>query len=200
MDTREALQCRLALVAPTAQTRGMIFEANVAELATLLGPEVAKEARAVASTHEWVQSFQYPLTDLLRILHLGASTAEQRGLLTYAQALERLGAGSARHYLGTPVGKAFKALYTNQDVHQALMGSPTTARFSSQYAERIYQGLGPTSARLLFHNELMGPEWIRGFYQQGYQMMFNPSLSVTVEDVRDNGLNFALRYDWGEAR
>jgi hypothetical protein len=91
------------------------------------------------------------------------------------------------------------ALYTNKDIRQALIGSPTTARFSSLYAERIYQSLGPTSAHLLFRNEVMGPEWIRGFYWHGYQQMFNPHLSVTVEDVRDNGLNFALRYDWGEA-
>jgi uncharacterized protein (TIGR02265 family) len=177
----------------------MFFEANVAEIATLLGPEVAREARAVASSHEWVASFQYPVTDLLRILHLGASTAEERGLLTYAQALERFGEGTARHYLDTQMGKAFMALYTNKDIRQALIGSPTTARFSSLYAERIYQSLGPTSAQLLFRNEVMGPEWIRGFYRHGYQQMFNPGLSVTVEDVRDNGLNFALRYDWGEA-
>jgi uncharacterized protein (TIGR02265 family) len=198
LDTREALQCRLAMASPTAQTRGLFFEANVAELATLLGPEVAREARAVTSTHEWVESFQYPVTDLLRILHLGASTAEQRGLLTYAQALERFGAGTACHYLDTQMGKTFTALYTNKDIRQALIGSPTTARFSSLYAERIYQSLGPTSAQLLFRNEVMGPEWIRGFYRHGYQQMFNPRLSISVEDVRDCGLNFALLYDWGE--
>ena len=50
MDTNEALQHRLALASPAAQTRGMFFESAVVELALLLGPEVAEEARAAASS------------------------------------------------------------------------------------------------------------------------------------------------------
>jgi uncharacterized protein (TIGR02265 family) len=196
MDTREALQHRLAMAPPTARTRGMFFEVTVAELALMLGPEVAQAARATSSTPHWMGLFEYPLTDLMRILDLGASTAEQRGLLTYPRTLERLGAAAARCYLDSPLGKAFRALYTTKDIHQALIGSPTTARFSSRYAERLYRCLGPTSAHLLFRNELLGPTWIRGFYLQGYQEMFDLRLSVTVEDPREHGLHFALRYTW----
>jgi uncharacterized protein (TIGR02265 family) len=196
MDTREALQHRLAQAPPTAQTRGMFFESAVAGLTLLLGPEAAEEARAAASTREWVKLFQYPLVDLLRILDVGASTAEQRGLVTYPQVLERLGAAAARCYIDSPLGKTFRTLYTHNNIHQALSSAPAIARFSSQYAERLYQRLGSTSAQLLFRNELLGPTWIRGFYLNAYQELFDRGLSVTVEDQREHGLHFALRYEW----
>jgi uncharacterized protein (TIGR02265 family) len=196
MDTHEALQQRLTMASPAAQTRGMFFESAVAELALLLGPEVAEEARAVTSTREWVALFQYPVADLLRILDVGASTAERRGLLTYSQTLERLGGAAALCHLGSPLGKAFRALYANKDIHQALTGSPTTARLSSAYPERRYQRLSPTSALLLFRNEMMGPKWIHGFYLRGYQELFDLSLSVTLEDIEEHGQHFVLRFEW----
>lgn len=196
MDTREALQHRLALAPPAAQTRGMFFESAVTELALLLGPEVAEEARSVASSREWLELYRYPVADLLRILDVGASTAEQRGLVTYPRLLERLGGAAARRYLVSPLGKAFRALYAKKDIHQALTGSPTTARLSSEYPERHYQRLGPTSALLLFRNELLGPMWIRGFYQEGYLELFDLELSVTVEDIQEYGQHFVLRFNW----
>lgn len=196
MDTHEALQHRLTLASPAAQTRGMFFESAVAELTLLLGPEAAEEARAVNPTREWVALFQYPVADLLRILDAGASTAGQRGLATYAQVLERLGGAAALCHLASPLGKAFRALYANNDIHQALTGSPSTARLSSVYPERRYQWLSSTSALMFFRNELLGPMWILGFYLRGYRELFDQSLSVTLEDIQEHGQHFVLRFEW----
>lgn len=64
------------------------------------------------------------------------------------------------------------------------------------YPERRYQRLGPTSALLLFRNELLGPMWIHGFYLRGYRELFDLPLSVTLEDIQEHGQHFTLRFEW----
>lgn len=50
---------------------------------------------------------------------------------------------------------------------------------------------------LLHHRgEYMGPAWIRGFYEQGLKSGSSRDLSVTVENIRESGLDFSMRVSW----
>jgi hypothetical protein len=64
------------------------------------------------------------------------------------------------------------------------------------HGQRRYEHLGPSAARIFFQGELMGPSWTRGIFLCGLQMLSQKSLSVSIENLSEPGLDFALRFTW----
>jgi uncharacterized protein (TIGR02265 family) len=195
MDTRDAVLRRLALATSEERTHGHFFESTLAGFAELFGSEVAEEARVASPGLKETGPFNCPVGELLRITDAGASAVERQALATYPEVFERIGEFLALGFLQSPIGQAIWRL-KGRDVHQVLSSSMVSARASTTHGERGYEKLGPTSARLFFRRELMGPLWVHGFYTPNLRKLSGRHLEVNVERVRESGLDFDLRYTW----
>jgi uncharacterized protein (TIGR02265 family) len=196
MDTRESLQRRMALARPEDMALGMFFSRTLAGANDLFGVRVAEAASAAVSAKKWEAFFKYPVVDLLRLNAAVAEAAERWRGMAYAQAVEQLGGLLGVNVLEAPFGKALRQLAAG-DAHRVLAGSMSSAKASTTFGERAYEKLGPQSARLTFHNELMGPSWTRGLYAKVLSMAAAmPQMTVTLEKHRAPGIEFSLRCDW----
>ncbi|QRN94914.1 DUF2378 family protein [Archangium violaceum] len=75
--------------------------------------------------------------------------------------------------------------------------STASTRAVTTYGTRRVEVLGPTSARLVFRRELMGPLWIRGIFTKSFQALSGlASVSATVERYREPGVDFDLVFTW----
>lgn len=196
MDTREAVRSRIALALPDERTHGQMFMDTLGGFSQLYGSEVAEAARAAASGTVELGLFSCPIAELLRVTDAGASAAEARGLASYSEVLERIGVFLASSYQRSPVGQAFRRL-TGSDVLKSMELSMASTRAVTTYGNRRFERLGPSSARIVFKRELMGPLWIRGIYTRTFQVISGiASLSASVERQREPGLDFDLVYTW----
>ncbi|WNG39290.1 DUF2378 family protein [Archangium violaceum] len=196
MDTREAVRSRIALALPDERTHGQVFVDTLGGFSQLYGSEVAEQARAAASVPVELGLFSCPIAELLRVTDAGASAAEAQGLASYSEALERIGIFLASSYQRSPVGQAFRRI-TGSDVLKSMELSMASTRAVTTYGNRRFERLGPSSARIVFNRELMGPLWIRGIYTKAFQASSGlDSLSASVEFHREPGMDFALLYTW----
>jgi uncharacterized protein (TIGR02265 family) len=195
MDTRDAMQGRIALAPQEARTHGQYLEHTLECLAELLGSEASEEIRASFPLPKETGAFNCLAVESMRLTDVAASLLEQRAGISYAQALERIGTCVGRRLLESPIGKALWGR-AGRDMHEVMTMSMVSARASTTYGNRSYTKLGPTSARLSFQNELMGPAWVRGLYLHAFQVMSGGSVSVTVEDCRALGMDFNLHISW----
>jgi uncharacterized protein (TIGR02265 family) len=196
METREVVRSRIALALPEDRTHGQMLVDTLAGFAELHGPEVAEEARAAATVSVEPGLFTCPMGELLRVTDAGVSAAEARGFGAYPEVLERIGEYLGNSYLRSPVGQAFRRL-TGGDMMKSVEMSTASTRAVTTYGNRRIEVLGPTSARLVFRGELMGPLWIRGIYTKTFRSLSGvSSVSAIVERYREPGMDFDLFYTW----
>jgi uncharacterized protein (TIGR02265 family) len=195
MDTRDALSHRVALAAPDARTHGRHYEDILLGLSGMCGPAVAEEVRGLVPGAAGPGSFNYLVADMLHLCGVAADTAERRTGLPYGEAIEKLGAFTARRYLSSTLGKAMWLL-ANRDIHECLKWSLVSIRAAITYGQRRYERLSPHSARLVFKGELMGPAWMRGIFDSGLHVVTHQRLTISVENMSEPRLEFALHFTW----
>ena len=195
MDTRDALLRRVTLAAPDARTHGQHQEDLLLGLSALYGPAVAEEVRGLVPEAVGPGSFNYRVADLLNLCDLAACTAAGRTGLAYGDILEQLGAFTIRRFLGSPLGKGMWML-APREMHEILKWSSASIRSVMTHGQRRYEHLGPSVGRISFQGELMGPSWTRGVFQCGLQMLTGKSVPVSIENLSEPGLDFALRFTW----
>lgn len=195
MDTRDALLHRVALAALDARTHGHHQEDLLAGLSELYGPEVAEEVRGLVPEAVGPGSFNYRVADLLNLCDAAARTASARTGLPYGDILEQLAAFTIRRFLESPLGKGMWMMGPREP-HEALKWSLASVRSVMTHGQRRYEHLGPNAARLYFQGELMGPSWMRGIFQCGLHMLTRKPFSVSIENLSEPGLDFALRFTW----
>jgi uncharacterized protein (TIGR02265 family) len=195
MDTRAALLQRVTRAAPDARTHGQYEEDLLLGLAELYGPAVAEEVRGLVPAPVGPGSFNYRIADMLKLCDVAALTAERRTGRPYAEVLEQLGGFTIRRFLESPLGKGMWRM-APRDMHETLKWSLASLRSSTIHGRRRYEHLGPDTARLIFQGELFGPEWLRGAFVCGIQLLTQKPISVSIENQIDPGLDFALRFTW----
>jgi uncharacterized protein (TIGR02265 family) len=197
MDTQELFRRRLALITPDDQIIGSFLAGTIACLSEMFVPAVAETVlKAWSPPKGLMQVTRYPGGDLLRVIDLAAETAEREEGITYAAAVERMARGSLRHVYRTSLGKIF-ATMMGKDPHRVVSISIISAKAASTWGEKIYEKLGPNSARMRLSREFMGPAWSLGFYKEAFQLIAGVSTaSFAVEDYKEPGLEFSIRYTW----
>lgn len=195
MDRREALLQRIALAAPDARTHGQHQEDVLLGLSELHGSAVAEQVRGLVPEAVGPGSFNYRVADLLSLCDAAALTASARTGLHYGDILEQLAAFSIRRFLESPLGKGMWMMGP-RDLHEALQWSLASVRSVMTHGQRRYENLGPNAARIYFKGELLGPSWMRGIFQCGIQTLSRKSISVSIENLSEPGLDFALRFTW----
>ena len=196
MDTRDALLRRVELAAPDARTHGQYQEDLLLCLSELHGPTVAGEVRGLAPKIVGPGSFNYRVVELLNLCDVAARTASGPSGLAYGDLLEQFGAFTARRFLQSPLGKAMWMMVP-RDMHESLKWSLVSMRSALSHGQRRYEKLGPDTARVVFLGERMGPSWMRGICLSGLQVLSQKtSISASIENQSEAGLDFALRFTW----
>jgi uncharacterized protein (TIGR02265 family) len=127
---------------------------------------------------------------------VAACTASGPSGLAYGDLLEQFGVFTARRFLQSSLGKAMWMMVP-RDMHESLKWSMVSMRSALTYGLRRYEKLGPDTGRVVFQGELMGPSWMRGIFLSGLQVLTQKtSLSASIENLREPGLDFALRFTW----
>ncbi|WNG55220.1 DUF2378 family protein [Archangium gephyra] len=195
MDTRDALLHRVTRATPDAFTHGQNQEDILLGLSELYGPAVAEEVRGLVPALVGPGSFNYRVADMLKLCDVAALTAETRTGCSYGEVLEQLAGFSIRRFLESPLGKGMWMM-VSRDMHEILKWSLASLRSAMTHGQRRYEQLGPGAARIVFQGELMGPAWTRGVFVCGAQRLGRQPLSVSVENLLEPGLDFALRFTW----
>lgn len=197
MDTQEMFRRRLALITPHDQIIGAFITGTIESLSEEFKPAVAETVlKTWPPPKGLMQVTRYPGADLLRVMDLAAETAEREEGITYAAAVERMARGSLRHVFRTSLGKIFTAMM-GKDPHRVVSISIISAKAAATWGEKIYEKLGPTSARMRLTHEFMGPAWVLGFYKEALELIAGVStVSLAVEDYKEPGLEFSIRYTW----
>jgi hypothetical protein len=64
-------------------------------------------------------------------------------------------------------------------------------------ANPVGRARGRPPRLVFFQGELMGPSWMRGIFLSGLQVLSQKtSISATIENQNESGLDFALRFTW----
>jgi len=197
MDSKELFLRRISRVTPEDQVLGAFIDGTVTSLAEEFKPAVLEAVlKAYPPPKRWVLFTKYPGLEWLQIMNLAASTAVQEEQIPYEEAMRRMGSGSVRHVLRTSTGKAFSAL-VGKDPHKVISTTTISAKAFLTWGERVYEKIDARSARLRVHREFMGPSWVQGFYQEVLRSRSGTSsLSLTVEDFVEPGMEFAIRCTW----
>ncbi len=195
MDTREALLQRVALAPPEARTHGQYFDDILLGLSEMFGAQVAEEVRSLVPRAVGPGSFNYPVAELLTLCDVGALAAGRQAGVAYGECIEMLGAFVARKYLDSSLGKALW-MTAGRDMQEAVKRSLVSIRSGTTYGQRRYESLGPTTARVMFQRELLGPSWMRGMFTYGLQAVSSQSLSISIENLCESGMMFTLHVTW----
>jgi uncharacterized protein (TIGR02265 family) len=195
MDTRDALLRRASLAAPDARTNGQHQEYILLGLSELHGPAVAEEVRGHIPEFVGPGPFNYRVADLLRLCDVAALTASRHSGLPYGEILEQLSAFTIRQFIESPLGKGMWMM-VSRELHEILKRSLASVRVAMTHGQRRYENLGPSSARIVFQGELMGPSWMRGIFLCGVQVLSQQPFSISIENLREPGLDFTLRFTW----
>jgi uncharacterized protein (TIGR02265 family) len=195
MDTRQTLQQRIQMARAEDQVLGLFYEYSLACMGELFGAEAMAQARAVAGAARWTGFFRYPVSGLLRMVDAGLEGGSEQDPLEYSRSLERLGQAMAQCFLESTLGRAYR-LVAGKEPHTAMCSTMGSAKASCTYGQRGYERLGPTRARLVFQQEMLGSSWIQGFYHHGLQLITGLPLEVTLADEQGPGTDFCLIFSW----
>ena len=126
---------------------------------------------------------------------MAALTVSRHGGLPYGEILEQLSAFTIRKFIESPIGKGLWMMVAREP-HDILKRSLGSIRAAMTHGQRRYEELGPNGARIVFQGELMGPSWTRGIFQSGLQVLSQKPVSLSIENLREPGLDFTLRFSW----
>jgi eukaryotic-like serine/threonine-protein kinase len=153
LDVTE-LEQRLSSAGPTAEVRGLFFNALCAAAMKLAGPVAdAKVRRAATEPRAYVDQLSYPTTEFLRMLWKAVEFVLPRAR-NVDEAFELLGAALMDALLRSPFGRALEG---QKDRFPEAIMKPLIATLNPMMApgQRLVSSVKPGEAVLVFKDEVL---------------------------------------------
>jgi uncharacterized protein (TIGR02265 family) len=128
---------RLALAAPGDTVKGVLCNAALTAARALMGEKVADAGRAASGERRFIDFFNYPIANFLRLSFTVAELSRSK-LGGYDAAFRTLGKQAVDDFLSTAAGKTLRSL-GNKDPHRLLATLPSAYRTALNHGERHIQ-------------------------------------------------------------
>jgi uncharacterized protein (TIGR02265 family) len=164
LDVERQLRHRMAMASPTDTARGMFFNGALEVARALGGSEAADRCRDVIGEKRFIDFFNYPVLELLRMT-LEAVRLLGPGSGGGAGVLRRMGTQAAKDFLASPSGKTM-LLLTGGNPRRLLNQLPTSYRTAVSFGERrVIWSVGERSGLLVVQRDFMPPAYTKGLLQ-----------------------------------
>ncbi|HVE84189.1 MAG TPA: TIGR02265 family protein [Myxococcales bacterium] len=128
---------RLSLAGAGQTVKGMLCNAALQAVSTLLDRRAAETCRAASGERRFIDFFSYPVSSFLRLSFTAAELSRSK-LGGYDAAFRTLGKQAVDDFLSTAVGKTLRSL-GSRDPHRLLATLPSTYRSVVNHGDRFVQ-------------------------------------------------------------
>jgi uncharacterized protein (TIGR02265 family) len=152
MTGTSELEQRLASLTPKDTTRGFLFSAALDLVKREAGEDAMKRCLEAADASGFTAFFSYPVSTLLQLVHAAAHELSDR----YGgvdEALQRLGAHVAPHFLASATGKMLLSLM-GKEPQQRFDSLPTAYRMWWDHGSCSLTWSGPRSGRIHYESAM----------------------------------------------
>jgi uncharacterized protein (TIGR02265 family) len=164
LDVERQLRHRMAMAGPSDMTRGIFFNGALDVARALGGSEAADRCQYVLGEKHFIDFFNYPVVDLLRmslemIRVVGAHTGGCAGVL------RRLGMQNARDFLSSASGRTMLLLAGNNP-RRLLNQLPTSYHTAVTFGERrVLWSSQDRQGLFVVKQDFMPPAYTKGLLQ-----------------------------------
>ena len=164
LDVERQLRHRMAMASPTDTTRGMFFNGALEVARALGGSEAADRCQQVIGEKTFIDFFNYPVLDLLRMsLEVVRLVGPRAG--GGAGVLRRIGAQAAQDFLASPSGKTMLLLAGNNP-RRVLSQMPTSFRTAVSFGERrMVWAVSERTGLFVTQRDFLPPAYTKGLLQ-----------------------------------
>ena len=134
------LEDRLALVTESATVKGVLCNAVLGAVESLLDHKTALACRAASGERRFIDFFTYSIRSFLKLSFTAAELSRSK-LGGYDAAFRTLGKQAVNDFLSTAAGKTLRSL-GSRDPHRLLATLPSTYRAALNHGERHAQLAG----------------------------------------------------------
>jgi uncharacterized protein (TIGR02265 family) len=164
LDVERQLRHRMAMAGPSDMARGIFFNGALEVARALGGSEAADRCQYVLGEKRFVDFFNYPVVDLLRmslemIRIVGAHAGGCAGVL------RRLGAQNARDFLATAPGRTMMLLAGNNP-RRLLSQLPTSFHTAVTFGDRrVIWSTQDRMGLFVTQQDFLPPAYTKGLLQ-----------------------------------
>ncbi|MBN1208546.1 MAG: DUF2378 family protein [Myxococcaceae bacterium] len=164
LDVERQLRHRMAMASPTDTARGMFFNGALDVARALGGSEAADRCQQLIGEKRFIDFFNYPVLDLLRmslemVRLVGARSGGGAGVL------RRMGAQAAQDFLASAPGKTM-LLLTSSNPRRVLNQLPTSYRTAVSFGERrVVWSVRDRTGLFIAERDFMPPAYTKGLLQ-----------------------------------
>lgn len=165
LDVERQLRHRMAMAGPSDMTRGIFFNGALEVARALGGSEAADRCQYVLGEKRFLDFFNYPVADLLRmslemIRVVGAHAGGCAGVL------RRLGTQNARDFLGSSPGKTMMLLAGNNP-RRLLNQLPTSYDTAVTFGKRrVIWSTQDRVGLFMVERDFVPPAYTKGWLQE----------------------------------
>lgn len=164
LDVERQLRHRMAMASPTDTARGMFFNGALDVARALGGSEAADRCQQLSGEKRFIDFFNYPVVDLLR-MSLELIRLARPGSGGGAGVLRRMGTQAARDFLASAPGKTMLLLSGNNP-RRLLNQLPTSYRTAVSFGERrMIWSVGERTGLFVAQRDFMPPTYTKGLLQ-----------------------------------
>jgi uncharacterized protein (TIGR02265 family) len=164
LDVERQLRHRMAMASPTDTARGIFFNGALDVARALGGSEAADRCQQVIGAKRFIDFFNYPVFDLLRMSQelirlVGTRSGGSAGVL------RRMGAQAARDFLASAPGKTM-LLLTGGNPRRLLNQLPSSYRTAVSFGERrVVWSAREGTGLFVVERDFMPPAYTKGLLQ-----------------------------------
>lgn len=164
LDVERQLRHRMAMASPSDTARGMFINGALEVARALGGSEAADRCHQLIGEKRFIDFFNYPVLDLLRIsLELVRFLGPRSG--GGAGVLRRMGTQAARDFLASAPGKTMVLLAGNSP-RRLLNQLPTSYHTAVSYGERrMVWSVSQRAGLFVVQRDFMPPAYTKGLLQ-----------------------------------
>jgi uncharacterized protein (TIGR02265 family) len=154
----------MAMASPSDTSRGMFFNGALEVARALGGSEAADRCQQLVGEKRFVDFFNYPVMDLLRlslelVRHVGPRAGGGAGVL------RRMGAQAARNFLASAPGRTM-VLLSGNNPRRLLSQLPTSYHTAVSYGERrMIWSVTERTGIFVAQRDFMPPAYTKGLLQ-----------------------------------
>jgi uncharacterized protein (TIGR02265 family) len=195
MDTAEMMLLRMRAATEKDVLLGIFFDSSLAVLQRTLGEANTAAVRAeVFGTRNLVSFFRYPVSDLLRLVDVGAKRSKL-GTRSHHELPLEFGRSAAGTFFESQSGKMM-AFLAGDKPHRLLSTAPSAYKAVTTFGERSYEKVAENAARMHFRGDLLGPSWQQGVVEQALKSMAHVTPRARVEVKNPSGTDFTVHVEW----
>jgi uncharacterized protein (TIGR02265 family) len=164
LDVERQLRHRMAMASPTDTARGMFFNGALEVARALGGSEAADRCQHVVGEKHFIDFFNYPVFDLLRMcLEVLRPVGSRAG--GGAGVLRRMGTQGARDFLASASGKTMLLLAGNSP-RRLLNQFPTSYHTAVSFGERrVVWSAQERTGLFIAQRDFLPPAYTKGLLQ-----------------------------------